>query len=204
LQVVNDLTLSKIKCAKIVQNIISKCETEKTVQNLRKQKFSFLLDESTDTANNKIFCILIKYVSPVIKKCVIELIELLQLDSTDCSAEKLYSAFEKCYKDKEIPLNNIIGIACDKRVTIGKHDSFIREIPTLIILKCICHSFALIASKVCSELLDSCENLLYTITTYISDSAKRSAILREFQEFFENRVKFKNCQAQDGSLYKNV
>jgi len=88
------------------------------------------------------------------------------------------------------------------------NDSFIsmlkREIPTLIILKCICHSFALIASKVCSKLLDSCENLLYTITTYISDSAKRSVILREFQEFFENRVKFKNCQAQDGSLYKIV
>jgi len=163
-------------------------ETEKTVQNLRKQKFSVLLDESTDIANDKIFCVLVKYVSPVIKKCVIELLELLQLDATGCSAEKLYSAFEKCFKDKEIPLNNIIEIACDNAsVMIGTHDSFIsrlkREIPTLIILKCICHASALCEYD-CFKLPGSCKNLLHTITTYISGSAKRSAILREFQEFF--------------------
>jgi len=71
---------------------------------------------------------------------------------------------------------------------IGTHDSFIsrlkKEVPALIILKCICHSSALIASKACSKLPDSCENLLHAIATYISGSAKRSAILREFQEFF--------------------
>jgi len=39
-QVVNDLTLSRTKCAKIVQNVISKRETEKIVQILRNQKFS--------------------------------------------------------------------------------------------------------------------------------------------------------------------
>jgi len=40
---------------------------------------------------------------------------------------------------------------------------------------------------------DSCENLLHAIATYISGSAKRSAILREFQEFFgvESRKIFK-------------
>jgi len=145
--------------------------------------------KSTDISNNKIFCILIKYVSPVIKKCVIEILELLQLDTTDCSAEKLYSAFEKCFKDKKISLNykQYYSNSLQQRVMIGTYDSFIsrlkRKIPILIILKWYA-SFALIASKACSKLSDSCKNLLYTIITYISDSAKRSVILWEFQEFF--------------------
>jgi len=110
-------------------------------------------------------------------------------DATDCSAEKLYSAFENYFKNNEIPLNNIVGIACDNAsVMIGTHNFFIsrlkKEVPALIILKCICDSSALIASKACSKLPDLCKNLLHAIVTYISGSAKRSAILREFQEFF--------------------
>jgi len=55
-----------------------------------------------DIMNDKIFCILVKYVSLNSKKCVVKLLELLQLDATDCSAEKLYSVFENCFKNKEI------------------------------------------------------------------------------------------------------
>lgn len=188
-QVVQDLTLGRRKCTKIIQNIVGKRETEKTIQNLKCQKFSILLDESTSIANDKILCILVKYVLPENKKCITELLELVELDAKDCSAEKLYSAFEHCLKSKEIPLSNIVGMACDNAsVMIGIRDSFVsrlkKEVPTLIILKCICHSSALIASKACSKLPDSCENLLHAIPSYISCSPKRSAILCEFQEFF--------------------
>lgn len=71
-------------------------------------------------------------------------------------------------------------------VMIGNRNSFVtrlrKEVPNLIVLKCICHSSALIASKACSKL--PCENLLHSVSSYISSSAKRSANLREFQEFF--------------------
>lgn len=58
------------------------------------------------------------------------------------------------------------------------------EVPSVILLKCICHSSAIIASKAYQELPESCESLIRGITTYISGSAKRCAILREFQDFF--------------------
>lgn len=42
----------------------------------------------------------------------------------------------------------------------------------LIMLNCICHSFAIIASKVCEKLTPLCENLIRGVATYISDSAE--------------------------------
>lgn len=74
-------------------------------------------------------CILVKYVSPKTKKCVTELLELVQLDATDCSAEKLFLAFENCFKNKSIPLSNIVGIACDNAsVMIGIRNSFVSRL----------------------------------------------------------------------------
>lgn len=76
----------------------------------------------------------------------------------------------------------------DRKLWIGSRDSFMtrlkKEVPALVVLKCICHSSALIASKACKELPDSCENVLHAVATYFSGSAKRSAILYEFQTFF--------------------
>lgn len=188
-QVVKDLTLSQTKCAQIIKNVVAKAEDENTVENLKHQKFPVLLDESTNITSDKMLCILVKYVSPKTKKCITELLELIQLDATDCSAEKLFLAFENCFKNKTIPLSNIVGIACDNAsVMIGIRNSFVsrlkKEVPALITLKCICHTSALISNKACSKLPDSCENLLHSITTYVSGSAKRSANLREFQQFF--------------------
>ncbi|XP_032690779.1 uncharacterized protein LOC116853718 isoform X2 [Odontomachus brunneus] len=86
-------------------------------------------------------------------------------------------------------MSNIVGMASDNAsVMIGDNNSFKsrlkKEVPALIVLKCICHSSALIASKACAKLPDSCENLLHAVATYFSGSAKRSAILYEFQTFF--------------------
>ncbi|KYM96899.1 hypothetical protein ALC62_12436 [Cyphomyrmex costatus] len=188
-QVVNDLKLSRQKCTQIVKNVLGKRETEKLITNLKSQKFSILIDESTSISNDKLLCILVKYVSLENKKCITQLLELVPLDANECTADKLYSAFKECLENKGIPLSNIVGMASDNAsVMIGVRDSFVtrlkKEVPALVVLKCICHSSALIASKACSKLPDSCENVLHAVATYFSISAKRSAILREFQNFF--------------------
>ena len=100
-----------------------------------------------------------------------------------------------CLKSKDIPLSNIVGIACDNAsVMVGVRDSFIsrlkEEVPALIVLNCICHSSALVASKACSKLPRECESILHTVATYFSSSAKRSAILCDFQKYYKKHVKF--------------
>ncbi|KYN01137.1 hypothetical protein ALC62_08056, partial [Cyphomyrmex costatus] len=192
-QVIKDLTLSQTKCKQIIKNVIAKVENEKTIKNLQDQKFSVLLVESTNIISDKMLCILVKYVSPNNKKCITELLELVELDATDCSAEKYFIAFENCFNSKNIPLTNIVGVACDNAsVMIEIRNSFIsrlkKGIPAVILSKCIYHTSALISSTACSKLPDSCENLLHLVTTYICDSTKRSENLREFQQFFKVEI----------------
>jgi len=57
------------------------------------------------------------------------------------------------------------------------------EVPELVTLNC--DLSALIASKACDKLPSFCENLIRRVATYISSSAKRCAVLGEFQDFFE-------------------
>lgn len=74
---------------------------------------------------------------------------------------------------------------------VGKHHSFFQllqnDISHVILLRCICHSAALVASHACSFLPRSAEELLRSVYSYVSGSAKRSAQLQEMQEFFREK-----------------
>jgi len=93
-------------------------------------------------------------------------------------------------------------------VMTGCNNSFFSrlqlETSGVVLLNCICHSSAIIASRACEKLPDSCENLVRGIATYISGSAKRCAILTEFQEFFqvERQKILRLCITHDGLFYK--
>ncbi|XP_032688991.1 uncharacterized protein LOC116852590 [Odontomachus brunneus] len=178
-QIAKDLTLSRTKCRQIITNILAKHESEKLINNLLNNKFSILLDESTSITNDKMLCILVKYFSIENKTVITQLLELVSLDATDCSAEKLYSAFEQCFKSKRIPMSNIVGMASDNAsVMIGDNNSFKsrlkKEVPALIVLKCICHSSALIASKACAKLPDSSNIMEKQLKCSSSDISENS------------------------------
>ncbi|KAG5329041.1 ZBED8 protein, partial [Acromyrmex heyeri] len=90
-------------------------------------------------------CVLVKYVSPIDKKVKIQLLELLILDATNCSAKKIFEIFKNFFLENKIPLKNIIGMASDNAsVMIGRNNSFYlhlkSETPNLIMLNCICHA----------------------------------------------------------------
>jgi hypothetical protein len=85
--------------------------------------------------------------------------------------------------------NIFIGAASDgANIMVGEHNSFFshlkQDVPHAILMRCICHSAALVASKACKELPRGPEDLLRNIASYISGSAKRCAILVELQEYF--------------------
>lgn len=78
-------------------------------------------------------------------------------------------------------------------VMVGKHNSFssrlIGDIPNSIVVKCLCHSAAIIASKACLELPRAPEDLLRQIGSYISGSSKRCAQLESLQEMLKEKKK---------------
>ncbi|XP_066603455.1 zinc finger protein 862-like [Prorops nasuta] len=163
---------------------------ERTSNALRNNYFSILLDESTDITDKKCLSIVVQYFSTEMNNVITELFKIIELDATDCSAEKLFAVFKQCFFDYGIPFENIIGFACDNAsVMLGSRDSFLtrlREIvPRVILLNCICHTSTIVAKKACKELPQDCFDLMRGVATYISGSAKRCAILKEFQNFCE-------------------
>jgi hypothetical protein len=151
--------------------------------------FTILLDESTDISNTKFLCLLARYISPRSGQVLTKLLELIPLDARDTTGEAIFNKFTATLNKFEIPLEHILGVASDgANVMVGSKNSFFsrlkQEVPHSILLKCICHSAALIASYACSELPKEAESLLRQIYTYISGSAKRCAQLIEMQTYF--------------------
>lgn len=83
---------------------------------------------------------------------------------------------------------------------VGQHNSFASRLladrPDVIIIKCICHSAALIANNACLKLPRAPEELIRQIGTYISASSKRCCQLEEFQEML-NQEKRKILRTSD-------
>lgn len=193
-KILENLTLGRTKCTQIIKEVITPLEEEELINNIKKNSFSILIDESTDITNKKNLCCLVKYVHPTSGKVMTNLLELITIDARDCSAQKLFQTFQSMMDNKGISLKSITGIACDNAAAmVGIHNSFTSKLkifcPNIFVMKCICHSSALVASYACREIPKECEELLRVISSYVSESAKSSAELSEFQEYMEVECK---------------
>ncbi|KAK3910199.1 Zinc finger protein 862 [Frankliniella fusca] len=193
-KIVQSMTLGHDKCSAIVKNVIASVETEELVRELRETGFSILLDESTDKGNDKAMCVVTIHISKQTGKPTLRLLELLDLDPKDCSAEKLWTAFTECLDRHQIPVTNVLGMASDSAaVFVGCNNSFWTRLkavcPWAILLPCVCHSVAKVSKNACAKLPLHVEEHLRLVSTYMNDSPKRSSELREFQAFYEEKLK---------------
>lgn len=101
--IAKNVTLNRTKCTNIIKNVLSTVETDETISNLKVCKFSILVDESTDITDTKFMCTLVRYVSPINGLIRTELLELISLDTRNCSAAHIYDAFKNCLILKNIP-----------------------------------------------------------------------------------------------------
>lgn len=139
-----------------------------------------MIDESTDisTDNDLLEC---------------RLLELIHIDGKSGTADKIYSAFIECLDQKYgILITNITWLACDgAAVMVGKNNSyFLRlksDVPDSLLLKCICHSTALVASKACTKLPEILEDIMRGVYSYVAGSSKRCDRdqLKEMQSYFQ-------------------
>ncbi|KAK3933093.1 LOW QUALITY PROTEIN: Protein FAM200B [Frankliniella fusca] len=166
-EIAKRVTLDRTKCTAVMKN------------DLRTVPFSVLVDESTDVSNIKIMCLLTKYVSPSTGLVCTPLLEMIELDAKDCTAEAIYQKFkEKLCEQHQIPVTNCIGLG-GVTTHLLKNDS-----PSSVLMDCICHSSHIAASAACKKLPSFISTRIRRVVSYVSGSPKRSAILEEFRQFF--------------------
>lgn len=147
----------------------------------RENKFSLLIDESTDISVTQILAVVVRFFDSEKCKITDALLDIVEVENG--SAENLYNAVKDLLEEKKIPLMNIIGFGSDNCSTmLGKNGGFQallkNDIPTVFVLGCTCHSFVLCASHACAQLPSYLEQFLRDVCCYFSRSSKR---LHQFQ-----------------------
>ena len=106
---------------------------------------------------------------------------------------------------------NIIGFAADTtNVMFGEHNSVVsrlkENIPSIFIMRCICHTSHLCASYACEKLPRTPEDLIHGVYNYFSHSAKQQGEFQKFQMFakIEPHKILKRSQTRWLSLHQCV
>jgi len=181
---IKNVTCNRVKCTKIVINVIGQTGFENILDNIKNKPFSILVDESTDIACQKSLAIVVRYVYN--NTVTDQFLKLLKVE--DGSARGLYTTLIDFFKSNNVPYKeNMLGFAADGCNTMmGEHHSLQsllkQDIPDLFVMKCVCHSLALVASYACKQLPDSIEYLIRDIYAYLQ-SSKRLKAYEEFQQF---------------------
>lgn len=118
------------------------------------QRYSIILDESTDVTVNKYLAVLIGYFNgTVIVNDFLGLIEVERATAVD-----LYSSLSVFFLKINLPVKNMLALGTDGGTNLcGKNHSvytLLKEVvPDLILIKCVCHSIHLGVSKASVELV---------------------------------------------------
>ncbi|XP_030756273.1 uncharacterized protein LOC115888841 [Sitophilus oryzae] len=188
-KIAKSICCGKTKCTGIIKNVLGNYKFTEVVNLLQKQKFSLLVDESTDKGTTKHLALVVRLLQTNI---TVDLF-LTLIPIIDASSLHLYQAIKKFFNDQNIPYSqNMIGFAADgANVMMGGNQSVAKyitdEIPNIFILKCSCHSFALCASYACKKLPESVETLVREVYKYFKYSTKKAGHFKEFQVFCNNK-----------------
>ena len=171
------MKMHRTKCTHIIRNTL--CEHFRTDlrQDIGDGRFSILIDESTDITVHKLLGISIIYYSMSKKKIVSTYLELTEL--TACDAEHIVIAIKNVLNSNKLSLKNLAAIGTDNAsvmtgINKGVHAQLRAEIPSLILVKYVCHSIQLAVSQASADSLPRHLNFLITEThKWFSHSSTR-------------------------------
>lgn len=189
-KIAQGMACGRTKTTAITKRVIGHENFQNICEDLRKTKFSLIIDESTDRTTQKHLCLVVRYAkNNIIGDHFFCLIPLINAD-----ANTLYKQINDTFTMYKISLkNNLIGFASDgANVMMGANHSVMallkNDIPSLYVMKCICHSFHLCASYACHKLPKYVEDFIRDLYNYFSSSPKRTAEFVEFQTFCDVKV----------------
>eukprot|EP00795_Rhopilema_esculentum_P002576 gene2576-769_t len=182
--IVGNIRLHRRKCTKILTNVVAPALKEELKESLINQKFSVVVDESTDVAANKHMAILLRYFDDASSEICTAFAGLVPVIST--RGESLFEALKDCLAGLGLDLANCIGYGSDGASNmIGERNSLwsriLQEAPNCIQVKCICHSLSLCIQHAFEKLPSSLGFILKEVPKWFS----KSTIRREgFKELF--------------------
>ena len=139
---------------------------------LRNTKFSLQLDESTLRDNEALLLCYVRFIRG--SELVEEMLFARPLE-TDTKGESIFRVVETFFREKGIPLENIIACATDGAPSMtGRQRGFVshlkRAIPGIFVIHCVIHRHHLAAKNLSGKLYDSIQIVVKAINKIKSHS----------------------------------
>ena len=183
-KIAQNIKMGKTKTSYIV-NDIAREEKFELAKILQSQKFSVIIDETTDISISQILSIVVRYLDYKRSQVVDAMLDTVEIENGTGAC--LYEKVKEVLSSKNIPINNIIGLGCDNCATMmgglnGFKAHMLKDLSSLFVLGWICHPFALCANHASERLSSWLETFLKDITSYFCRSSKRRHEFEQFQE----------------------
>ncbi|XP_064106824.1 uncharacterized protein LOC135215802 [Macrobrachium nipponense] len=162
------LFMKRAKCTDVIRTM-GKTVTNSLVKKLRTNKFSVIMDESTDVSTTKSCAVIVRFYDSHEQKITTAMLDLVNVyDSNNVQGfpgENLCTLLIDMLTKYDIPLGNFIGFVADGTSNImGEYNSLCSRLkilsPVLTVFNCICHSIDLCVSEAAKPLPRHCEDLL--------------------------------------------
>ncbi|XP_026119257.1 protein NLRC3-like [Carassius auratus] len=180
--------MHRTKCTEMINGVLAPYFLKKLVADVGDQRFSLLLDESTDISVSKYLGVVIRYFSDTKQTIVSTFLGLVELEGGDARsiARAVVAFLEKCGLKKE----KLLGIGTDNAsvmtgINNGVH-KFLKEeygLKDLILIRCVCHSLQLAVSHASNDTIPrSVEYLVRETYNWFSVSPKRREAYKAIYE----------------------
>lgn len=174
------MSLHRKKCTVIIKHVMMPHFVGKLKEDISGRNFSLLLDESTEISVTKYLGIVICYCSESAKNIVTTFFQLAPL--TECNASAIVDALKKTLEEHEFDLHNLIGIGTENAsvmvgINNGVYQKLKEEIPSLMVVRCVCHSLQLAMSQASSRTLPrNLEFLVSETCNWFARSSSRQQV----------------------------
>lgn len=173
-----NISLHRTKCSALIKSAISPPIHDELINDLKKSRFSLIIDESTDVGQEKQLCIVVRYYSSLLKRIVTTFLGIISI--THGNADGIFNALKSFLEKNGLDFMKCVGIATDGcNVMCGSHRSVITLIkdvnPRIIHIKCICHSIQLCSSYALKTLPRNIEFLVSETHNWFAHSTVRQS-----------------------------
>lgn len=182
-EIIQNIPLSNSSVSRRIDEMANNVE-EQLIAKLRVNQFALQIDESTLRGNE---ALLLAYVRFLDKDQLIEEMLFARLLKTDTRGETIYAELNGYFKEKNIPLRNIIACATDGAAAMtGKYKGFVtflkNAVPDVFCIHCVIHREHLISKKLGGRLCEALSIVIKTVNSIKSNAFQD----RLFQQFCEN------------------
>ncbi|XP_066950810.1 zinc finger protein 862-like [Macrobrachium rosenbergii] len=207
-----DLQLHRTKCSNLIKNVLGPEMKNQLITDIGSTPYSLIIDESTDITTNKQLCLVIRYYSQAKRSMISTFLGLViaRRNVSKCSElQALTDAICKFLGEVGLNIGQCLGLGTDgASVLCGTNNSVLTKLqeknPSIIGVRCVCHSLQLACSKAVEAMPRSVDFLAHQTYNWFSFSSSRQTAYKDIYKAINNGTSPLKIMAPSGTRWLSI